>query len=144
MQEEIPFKVPSKHSEFYDHPGIIDNSDIIDEEQTNIILQDPKNSYANICMKKGLSENLNFQLIPSQAFIYLFDIYHCNTDIIRYAIEVNETMYQVEVYLKNISIAVARNGSLETDLMNISRKTTIESLKERYCSLKHIASPTKV
>jgi ubiquitin carboxyl-terminal hydrolase 4/11 len=144
MEEEIPFKVVTKHTNFCEDPGPIDNTDIIDEEQTNIILEDPSNPYTKICLKKGMAENLTYILLPAPAFEYLSSIYTCKVDIKRYAIEVNDTMYQVEVYLKTITIAVNRRGNLETNLINISRKDTIESLKKTYLNLKNISTSNKV
>ena len=144
MPEEIPFRVSSKHGQFYDHPGTIDNSDIIDEEQTSIILEEPQNAYAKICLKKGMAENFNYMLLPAPAFEYLFQIYGCRNDIKRYAIEVNDTMYQVEVVLKSISVAASIKGALETNVMNISRKDTIDSLRKRYLQLKKISLSSKV
>lgn len=144
MEEEIPFKVSSKHGQFYEHPGEIDNSDIINEEQSSLIIEDPSCRHATICLKKGMAESFHYLLLPAPAFQYLLEIYSCRTDIKRYAIEVNDTMYQVEVVLKLISIAAWVKGTFVTNLMNISRKETIDSLKKKYLLLKNITSPSKL
>jgi ubiquitin carboxyl-terminal hydrolase 4/11 len=144
MEEEIPFKVFSKTLIQAEHPGPIDNSDIIDEAQTNVILEDPANPHAKVCLKKGMSENFNYVLLPAPAFEYLYRIYGCEKDLKRFAIEINDTMYQVEVVLRTVSIAITKRDSLDTDQMNVSSKDTIDSLKKSYLAIKKLNSSTKV
>lgn len=144
MEEEIPFKRPSQSLTKSDHPGIIDNSDIIDFDQTSIVLFNPAAPHSKITLKKGKSENFDYILLPSHAFEYLYTIYNCSNDIKRYAIEINDTMYQVEVTLKSLNIACYLHSDLVTNTMNISAKETIEALKKAYLSTMNISGASKV
>ncbi|OMJ81529.1 hypothetical protein SteCoe_17996 [Stentor coeruleus] len=143
MEEEIPFKV-SRSLYHSDAPGIIDNSNIIDYEKTGIVIEDPNNPYNKICLKKGMAENMDFILLPAPAYEFLYNIYGCNTDIKRYAIEINDTMYQVEVMLRMISIATSVKESIDTVVMNVSSKQTIEKMKKSFLNIKKIPGQAKV
>lgn len=129
QNEDLPFNlnIDGKVS----HPGIIDNSDIIELDLSK------NGTDGDIIYLKGeLVENVNYILLPKVAFEYLENIYKCYNDITRYAIEVNDSIYQVEVSLKRIKVSYPTLNSLETATISISRKETLGNLKKQFMSSK--------
>ncbi|CAG9330049.1 unnamed protein product [Blepharisma stoltei] len=141
--EDLPFSFDIEFEEAT-NPGPINNSDIIDEEHTNVLLEDRIRPSYQICIKNGLSENINYVLLPQSAFRILHEKYGCSKDIKRHAIEVNDSIYQVEVYLKTIKIGCPMQGSLEVELINMSRKDTIGDLKNKFTIAKDIMSQVRI
>lgn len=144
MEEEIPFKLASRSLTKSENPGIIDNTDIIDFEQTAIILTNPEQPDNKITLKKGIAENFDYILMPAPAYEFLYNIYNCSTDIKRYAIEINSAVYQVEVTLKMISLACYLNMELDTNLMNVSAKDSIGKVKKDFLAVRKYGGASKV
>lgn len=95
-------------------------------------------------MKKGLSENVEYILLPNSAYRSLETKYKCKNDIKRHAIEVNDSIYQVEVYLKTIKIGYPAQNSLEAEMINMSRKDTVGDLKNKFMTAKSINTQARV
>lgn len=90
-------------------PGKIDNSHLILSEsmQDYYHYSSPEYSHMNILLKPGLQEDLDFLICTESAYKYLEGIYsHKPPQIIRYCIPVNETENRIEIYLKEINLAI--------------------------------------
>lgn len=140
VKTEIPFYF---ENEVFtgEHPGPIENSDIIDSDQSSIMLQ--TGSSQEYCLK-SVSENLHYILMPLAAFSYLSKIYTCNQVIIRNAIEINDSMYQVEVFLKLLKLGVFHKNSLQTHILSSSCKSTLSSLKSLFLSKQNISGSSRI
>lgn len=116
-----------------DYPGPISNFAILEKEEQKKFLFDPlpENQFQNRYLAHGLTEDSDYKLIPDEAFSLLNDKYKAIDDIIRYPIEVNETMYQVEVQLKTLTVAYCRNRDPSIKKVQISRKATVKQLHEK-------------
>jgi ubiquitin carboxyl-terminal hydrolase 4/11/15 len=132
--EELPF-LRSRSNIKGTFPGIIDNSDIIDEQQSKQNLPDPERPGSDITLKTGIIENSHFFLIPNPAYELLKNHYGCYVDIQRQAIEINDSMYQVEVFLKRVHVTVTDYSSIQVRSMNMSRHETISDIKRRLMNI---------
>ena len=125
-----------------EHPGPIDNADIINQDQSSIMLQTTASK--DICLKSLASENLNYILMPLPAFNYLSEIYTCEQTIIRQAIEINDSMYQVEVFLKLLNLGFFHKNTLSTHTLSTSCKSTLSSLKSIYLAKLNISGTSRL
>ena len=141
--EDLPFNFEFIRGRA-EYPGVIDNTDIIELKQTEMIDPSISNNSFNICLKNGISENTDYVLLPEEAFMYLFEKYKCLNDIKRFAIEFNDTMYQVEVFLKSVSFCYATEKDLKFELVNVSRKEKVSKIKIDVTMAKSIKKPTRV
>ena len=116
-----------------DYPGPISNFAILEKEEQKKFLFDPlpENQYQNRYLTHGLTEDSDYKLVPDEAFALLNEKYKTIDDIIRYPIEVNETMFQVEVQLKTLTVAYCRNREPSIKKVQISRKATVQQLHEK-------------
>ncbi|CAG9325471.1 unnamed protein product [Blepharisma stoltei] len=142
--EDLPFSFDEKAVKTSQSPGVIDNRDIINQEDSKILVNDPERPSFGISLKSGVQENINYVLLPDPAFQVLKEKHKCSTDIRRYAIEVNDSIYQVEVFLKSIHIGCILKNSVNLSLMNVSRKDTIGEIKRKYLAIKSAPRNAKV
>ena len=127
--EELPFAFTISSLSSMSSPGKIDNSDILSKDFMNL-LEDDEHPYNSFCIKPGLAEGSDYVLVPEKAFLMLADVYGVVQEIIRYAIEQNDTIYQIEVFLKVINIAYLENNNLVIKKLSTSRKNTIGYIKK--------------
>jgi ubiquitin carboxyl-terminal hydrolase 4/11 len=125
-------------------PGKINNSEVLEKTDNNDILIDSLHPYYSYCLKPGLVEGSDYVLIPDPAFKILADKYGIVQDIIRYAIEQNDTIYQIEIFLKFITIAYIENNQLIIQNINTSRKNTIGYIKKLIQTKLNLNSYTRI
>lgn len=129
-QEDFSCTVPVIKNKSVKRPGPIDNSSILLKENEDEFLQDPKNPCFLFTLKPGLTEGIDFVIIPHKAFEIIGNSYGTKQDIIRYAIEQNDTIYQLEIYLKTVKIGFLSGLKFNIKKVNISRKETLGYLKK--------------
>ena len=128
--KDLPFTFHTQPSEINAIPGKIDNSDILLSRNQEEMLEDDIHPYYNYLLKPGLAEGVDYILVPDKAFKILEQNYGVIQDIVRYTIEQNDTIYQIEVYLKTISIAFIKNNALIIKKISTSRKNNISYIKK--------------
>ena len=94
------------------------------------MLEDDIHPYYNYLLKPGLAEGVDYILIPDKAFKILEQNYGVVQDIIRYTIEQNDTIYQIEVFLKTINVAFMKSNELVIKKISTSRKNNISYIKK--------------
>ena len=126
----FPFHLRTEDTSSSHAPRKIDNSEIILTEQGQDFIEDEAHPYFNYRLKPGLSEGPDYVLIPHKAFEILRNIYGINQDIVRYAIEQNDTIYQIEVFLTIIRVAYVQDSTLVVQHLSTSRKNNISYIKK--------------
>jgi ubiquitin carboxyl-terminal hydrolase 4/11/15 len=111
-------------------PGPIDNTDLVDFKQDRLFTKDSAAPHLNYVLKANLVESASYILLPDAVFQLLKTVYGCLLDIQRVTIEVNDTMFQVEVYLKQLKLCLNHDELVET-WITCSRKDTIASVRLR-------------
>ena len=129
-QEEFNVKVPIVRAESRKRPGPIDNTAILEKINYQDYLQDPAHPSFIHTLKPGLSEGIDYLLLSSSAFEILGDSYGVNQDIIRHAIELNDTIYVIETYLKTVLIGYLSSKTLQVRKLSTSRKNTLSYIKK--------------
>lgn len=122
------------------HPGKIDNSDLIDDSNSNQILfhTNPKYLYANSILKDQLREEKDFIICSEPSYEHLKNIYQSKgPEIVRYSIDLGENIVSIEIHLKVLSLAIypeiSKQGMISKSfIISHSEKVsnTIELLKE--------------
>lgn len=141
--EDLPFSFDFEEQTTLSILGPIENSDIIDQENSKIILGDPERPSFKLSLKSESVENIDFVLIPDLAFKVLKSRHKCVNDIQRFGIKVSNSIYQVEVFLKTVKIGYTINNSVEIGLMNVSRKDTIGEVKRKFSTIKNLSKNSK-
>lgn len=133
--EDFPFEFIEEFPS--SDPEEIDNSNIIHNPKDISVLKDPENPSNEILLKTGLQENLDYVLIPHEAFQFLIEKYSCEYSITRYPIETSDSVYHIEVYLKKLEIAIV-SDKVERCILQISRKDTVNDLKRKVSKIKQL------
>lgn len=92
-----------------EHPGEIDNRDIVDLEhyEDYFCHRSPSYQYANVILREEVQEGVDFVVCTEDAYKYIDSIYsHRNPEILRHSILVNDTDIRVEIKLKPLSLAI--------------------------------------
>lgn len=99
--EEEDTKTPdNKHS----HPGLIDQSNLLEEDQDILLDPDDVFGFSNEVLKAGKEENKDFLIVNERVWTYLSSFYS-GKSIKRYSINVNDKDYfMVEIFLKKVQI----------------------------------------
>lgn len=128
---DLPFPFQLQPGSVNTFPGKVNNSDILCiKEEIKKVLEDPVHPYFSYLLKPGLVEAVDYVLVPTKAFEILKNSCGVEQDIVRYAIEQNDTIYQIEVYLKIIKVAFMLKNSLIVQNFSISRKNNISYIKK--------------
>ena len=85
-----------------EHPGAIDQDEILDDEE-NLIDPEKTKDYCNYVLKRGLQENKEFLIISHKVWKYLYKIYG-GREIKRWIVSVNDesAATQIEIWLKRV------------------------------------------
>ena len=112
-------------------PGPISNSTVAEKpSQKRLIDPEASKGYTNVCVKTGLAEMEDFQVVPKAAYSLLVSKYdHDDTEIRRYSIatDIDGSQTTVEIWLKRIQVLL---DSTVKELF-ISRKESVSDLKEK-------------
>ena len=104
-------------------PGKIDNSDLLFAEtsQDYYSHRSPDYLHANAILKPNLQENLDFVICTEASYKYLEEIYSARQEIVRYSVAINESHNKIEIYLKEIDLAIypiiSRSRSIDKTLL---------------------------
>ena len=121
-------------------PGPIDNTSVLMKVNEEEYLQDPTHPYFMYTLKPGLTEGIDYVVIPHSAFEIIGNSYGVKQDIVRHVIEQNDTIYQIEIYLKTVKVGFLSGSKLFIKNLNISRKNTLGYIKKLVLKTQNIQS----
>lgn len=115
------------------NPGPVDNSSIIDSKNKDEFAKDEKTPGFYV-LKPGLTENIDYVLVPEKAYELLRRKYNVRQNVVRYGILTGGTV-KIEVYLKKVVIAFVLKEELQvknyfTSRVSILLEAMIVAFKE--------------
>lgn len=104
----------------------LDNSQLIDNTvpEEMISTEDSPSYYS---LKSGLSENIDFILLPEQAYLFLKKLYNPHQNILRIAIKRSDNSCIIEVFLKKIIIGYNSSHGAQLKIHKTSSKALLNS-----------------
>lgn len=139
-KEDFSSSVPVIKTLASKRPGPIDNISVLVKEGEEEYLQDPVFPYFMYSLKPGLTEGIDYVVIPHSAFEVIGNSYGVKQDVVRHVIEQNDTIYQIEIYLKTVNVGFLSGSKFCIKKLNVSRKNTLGYIKKLVLKTQNIQS----